>query len=116
MLIAQRFCKEVLTWKALRHENVLPLLGVTMSNNQFAMVSEWMANGNINEFVKTHRETNRFKLVESLSYRISRPPLMKSFPIARRCHSGVNVYAQSGDDTRGSEGGMISDVSDHTAF
>ena len=59
----QRFCKEVITWKALRHLNVLPLLGVMMDNNQLAMVSEWMANGNINKFIKTHRDANRFKLV-----------------------------------------------------
>ena len=66
--MAQRFCREVLTWKGLRHENVLPLLGVTMSGNQFAMVSEWMVNGNINEFVKMHRDANRFKLVGFCSY------------------------------------------------
>ena len=63
MLSMQRFCKEVVTWKALRHQNVLPLLGVTMSSSRFTMVSEWMHNGNINEFVKTHRDANRFELV-----------------------------------------------------
>ena len=66
MSIAQRFCKEVLTWKSLRHQNILPLLGVAASNNQFAMVSEWMTNGNISEFVRSHREANRFKLVGPL--------------------------------------------------
>lgn len=34
-----------------------------MSNNQFALVSEWMDNGNVNEFVKTHRGVNRLGLV-----------------------------------------------------
>ena len=52
-----------MTWKALRHQNVLPLLGVTMCNNRFAMVSEWMANGRINEFIKAHSDVNRFELV-----------------------------------------------------
>ena len=52
-----------MTWKVLRDQNVLPLLGVMMSDNQLVMVSEWMANGNINEFVITHRDANRFKLV-----------------------------------------------------
>jgi len=59
----QTFCKEVVTWKALHHKNVLPLLGVTMSDNQFAMASEWMANGNINQFIKAHRDANRFEPV-----------------------------------------------------
>jgi hypothetical protein len=50
-------------WGTLRHPNVLPLLGVTMSDNQFATVSEWMVNGNVNEYVKVHRDVNRFELV-----------------------------------------------------
>jgi len=57
------FCKEVVTWNALRHPNVLPLLGVTMDAQRFAMASEWMVNGNINEFTKAHRDVNRLELV-----------------------------------------------------
>ena len=57
-----------MTWETLRHPNVLSLLGVTMGDEQFAMVSEWMANGNINEFVKAHRNVNRLELVGSCSY------------------------------------------------
>ena len=77
----QRFCKEVVTWKALRHRNVLSLLGVTMSDNQFAMVSEWMANGNINEFIKAHGDVNRFELV-GFSF------LLPTEPAAYEIHSG----------------------------
>ena len=52
-------------WRFLRHPNVLPLLGVSMSENRFAMISEWMSNGNINQFVEAHPKVNRFKLVRS---------------------------------------------------
>ena len=52
-----------MTWKSLCHPNVLPLLGVIMSETQFGMVSEWLPNGNINQFVKTHWDANRFDLV-----------------------------------------------------
>ncbi|KAF9644941.1 kinase-like protein [Thelephora ganbajun] len=65
--ITRRFCKEVMIWKALCHPNVLPLLGVTMGNRRFAMVSEWMANGNINEFVKAQRDANRFGLLADVA-------------------------------------------------
>jgi hypothetical protein len=51
------------TWKFLRHPNVLPLIGVTMSEAHFAMISDWMTNGNINEFVKAHPDANRSELV-----------------------------------------------------
>ena len=78
-----------------------------MSRSQFAMVSEWMVNGNIKEFVKKNRDANRFKLVRSCSYCKSYLPLITSFPIARRCRSGIDVYARPGDDTRGLEGGMV---------
>jgi len=54
-------------WGTLRHPNVLPLLGATIGDSGFAMVSEWMANGNINEFVKAHRDANRFELVTPFS-------------------------------------------------
>jgi len=57
------FCKEVVTWKPLRHPNVLPLIGVTMTETLFAMVSEWMAGGNICDFVKTNPNTDRLELV-----------------------------------------------------
>jgi serine/threonine protein kinase len=57
------FCKQVLVWKALSHPNVLPLLGVTMAEDLFTMVSEWMTNGNINEYVKAHLDADRLRLV-----------------------------------------------------
>jgi hypothetical protein len=50
-------------WKTLRHPGVLPLLGVAMNKSQFTMVSEWMINGNINEYVRAQRDVNRFELV-----------------------------------------------------
>lgn len=61
----QRFCKEVVTWKTLRHPNVLPLIGVTMTETRFAMISEWMASGNINKFVEAHPHVDRLELVGS---------------------------------------------------
>ena len=50
-------------WRTLRHPNVLPMLGVMMGNYHFAMASEWMINGNINEYIKAHLGANRFELV-----------------------------------------------------
>ena len=42
---------------------MLPLLGVMMSGDRFSMVSEWMPNGDINQFVKGHVDVNRHELV-----------------------------------------------------
>ena len=59
-----------MTWKTLRHPNVLPLIGMMMSETHFAMISDWMVNGNINDFVKAHPDANRFALV-CFSLRVS---------------------------------------------
>lgn len=34
-----------------------------MSETKFAMISEWMVNGNINSFVKAHPDVDRLELV-----------------------------------------------------
>ena len=34
----------------------------------FAMTSEWMESGNINEFIEAHQDANRFELVGFYSY------------------------------------------------
>ena len=39
-----------------------------MTETQFATVSEWMTNGNINHFVAEHWDANRFELVGFCSY------------------------------------------------
>ena len=52
-----------MAWKSLRHPNVLPLLGATMSEGRLVMVSEWMANGDINAFVKANINADRLELV-----------------------------------------------------
>ena len=49
-------------WKTFRHPNVLPLLGVTMRGGEFVMVSQWMKNGNIVDFLEG-RNADRLKLV-----------------------------------------------------
>ena len=52
-----------MVWRALRHPNVLQLLGVTVTENRFVMVSEWMVRGNINEFVEADANPDRLGLV-----------------------------------------------------
>ena len=44
-----------------------------MNNSQSVMVSEWMENGNINEFIKAHEDVNRLELVGIYSYRWPHP-------------------------------------------
>ena len=45
-----------------------------MTETHFAMVSEWMANGNIKEFVKAHPDEDRLALVSPSPPRFHRLP------------------------------------------
>ena len=51
-------------WKNLSHPNVLDLIGATdtLDEGRFSMVSEWMVNGNIAEYVRRNAG-NHLKLV-----------------------------------------------------
>ena len=74
-----------MTWKTLLHPNVLPLIGVTMSETQFEMVSDWMGNGNLSEFVKAHPTANRLELVSFLLRASFKFTDNRITPLAGRC-------------------------------
>ena len=65
----QQFCKEVVLWSALSHPNILKLAGVQgdMERGQFVTVSEWMAHGNIMEYIKKNH-VNRLELVREFAF------------------------------------------------
>ena len=102
-----------MTWKSLRHQNVLPLLGGMMCKNRLAMASEWMENGDVNKFIKAHKDVNRFELV-GFQYSVLAADLAHLrrcliLAAQRRC-SGIGIYAQQGDGTWRSKGGKISNI------
>ena len=48
-------------WKYLKHQNIVPLLGVTSTPLQ--LISEWMPGGNLTEYVKKRPGVDRLNLV-----------------------------------------------------
>ncbi|KAF9784423.1 kinase-like domain-containing protein [Thelephora terrestris] len=63
----QEFCREAVAWRHLRHPNILPLLGVDLKQHRLSMVSEWMHQGNINEYVQRHGGVNRLQLLADVA-------------------------------------------------
>ena len=59
----QRFYREIVAWKYVSHPNVLPFLGVSETLFSFCIISPWLRNGNIVEYIQKHREANRLHLV-----------------------------------------------------
>ncbi|EUC54411.1 tyrosine kinase domain protein [Rhizoctonia solani AG-3 Rhs1AP] len=54
--------KEIYHWSKLRHQNVLSLMGLAIYRGQISMVSEWMTNGNLSQYLIKHPEANRLAL------------------------------------------------------
>jgi len=97
LYIVQRFCKEVAMWRNLSHPNVLSLIGVpdTLGDGRFSMVSEWMVNGNIADYVRS-KAGNHLKLVGYnfiFLYHSLDTFHTEDLP-ARRFHRGTKVSSQ----------------------
>jgi len=71
-LCLSRFCREAVAWRHLRHPNILPLLGATLeaadNKRRYALVSEWMDNGDITSFVMGHGDVNRVQLLIDVAH------------------------------------------------
>ncbi|KDN35716.1 hypothetical protein RSAG8_11339, partial [Rhizoctonia solani AG-8 WAC10335] len=58
----KRMMREVYAWSKLDHENIHKLLGVTTHQGQLGMVSEWMTNGNLRDYLGRNPSVDRYKL------------------------------------------------------
>ncbi|CUA70584.1 Hypoxia up-regulated protein 1 [Rhizoctonia solani] len=58
----KRMMREIYAWSKLDHENVHKLLGVTIHQGQLGMVSEWMTNGNLRNYLSRNPDVDRYKL------------------------------------------------------
>ncbi|KAF8900918.1 kinase-like domain-containing protein [Mucidula mucida] len=63
--ILKSFYNEALLWRQLRHRHVLPLIGVCINAPEpsFYLVSPWMSNGNIMDFLSIQPKHDRFQSV-----------------------------------------------------
>ena len=62
----QVFYGEVVVWKRISHHNIVPFFGVSEAYAPLSMVSEWMPNGNVRDYVRNNPERSRLQLVCSL--------------------------------------------------
>ena len=63
--VLQTFCREALVWQTLNHRYVLPFLGIDVESfpRQPCVVSPWMTNGTINEFLQKNGKVDVNQLV-----------------------------------------------------
>lgn len=60
----QEFGREALIWRQLSHPNLLPFYGLYYLDSRLCLVSPWMENGHLLEFLRNAPlDTNRLSLV-----------------------------------------------------
>ena len=99
--LSQRFAKEAVGWKWLRHENILPFLGVTSNPPPFSMVSPWMENEDIMSFIEATPNQNPFSLVGTSSFALDLTDPTRS---SRMRQMAWNIYTNAISFTVTSEG------------
>ena len=50
-------------WKRISHPNIVPFLGVSEAPAPISMVSEWMPNGNVRDYIEKNPGVSRLQLV-----------------------------------------------------
>ena len=78
--------REVVAWKWLQHKNILPFIGVT---REFAIVSDFMENGNIMKFIAEHPSYNRLHLVSKARLCCGRS---NRFLLAHGCRARFGIF------------------------
>ena len=65
----QMFCREIIAWKHVSHQHILPLLGVSISADTrcLCILTEWMTNGSVMRYTKSNPTANRLQLVSLLA-------------------------------------------------
>ncbi|KAG8727476.1 hypothetical protein FRC11_013082, partial [Ceratobasidium sp. 423] len=59
----KRLMRELYNWSKAKHVNIHQLLGVIMFQGRVGMVSRWMPNGNLQEYLSENPTVGRYQLV-----------------------------------------------------
>ncbi|EUC56484.1 tyrosine kinase family catalytic domain protein [Rhizoctonia solani AG-3 Rhs1AP] len=67
--LVESFASELYIWSKCKHANVIELIGMATYLNQFVMVSPWMDNGNLKQFLhkSTYSLTERLQLCTQIT-------------------------------------------------
>lgn len=66
--LERRLKREIALWHQLRHENILPLYGISQKfDNLTATISPWMNNGNIMEYLERVPNADRYELLRGIA-------------------------------------------------
>ncbi|KAF8603007.1 kinase-like protein [Ceratobasidium sp. AG-I] len=67
----KRATREIYLWSKAKHPNVHELMGVTIFQHHLGMVSAWMENGSLYEYIRKYPDVNRYQLCVQVAAGVS---------------------------------------------
>lgn len=91
--IANSLIKEARIWETLNHPNVLPFFGLSYdAERRPALISPWMENGNVLEYMRRNPDTSRIQLISGIAFGMA---YLHSVPIVHGDLRGSNILVDS---------------------
>jgi len=109
--IDKAFCEEVVVSRRMSHPNLVQFLGVS-SLRPFCMVSQWMAHGNVRDYVCSNPTTDRLKLLVNIARGLE---FLHSHKIVHGDLKGDNILMNEDREACLVDFGLTSIISDHSA-
>ncbi|KAG0701072.1 kinase-like domain-containing protein [Suillus ampliporus] len=113
-IVNKRLMDDFQKWKPLRHDNILPLCGITYGFGPVpAIVSPWMHNGSLSTYLDKHydhlSEAQKFGLLADVAAGLQ---YLHSNEVAHADLTGSNVLIDSGGRARLADYGLLTTCSD----
>ncbi|KAF9646892.1 kinase-like protein [Thelephora ganbajun] len=102
--------KEVVLWKRLSHEHVLPFYGVDKANFQLALVYDWADSGNIIQYLDSNPQVSRIRLLREVAEGLR---YLHSYGVVHGDLKGTNVLISRSGHARLSDYGLMPIQSNH---
>ncbi|KAF8593330.1 kinase-like protein [Ceratobasidium sp. AG-I] len=67
----KRATREIYMWSKAKHPNVHELMGIMMFQERLGMVSMWMDNGNLRDYIRENPSVNRYRLCGQIAAGVS---------------------------------------------
>ncbi|KDQ16034.1 hypothetical protein BOTBODRAFT_97408, partial [Botryobasidium botryosum FD-172 SS1] len=104
--LLKRLAREAKVWSQLRHPNVLPFLGLCTLTSVPYLISPWMENGHVLDYVQTNPDADRVCLLAQVADGLEYLHNLEPEPVIHGDLRGPNILISPSGDARIADFGL----------